>query len=64
MTTARKVEGARRRGRRAYRDGVPIAANPEHGLGDWQDWRQGWRAEEAKAEKAKRAKAKKGSAPS
>lgn len=53
---ANRVEDAKRRGRKAYRDGVPFQANPEHGLGDWQDWRAGWNEEQAKAEKEKRKK--------
>jgi hypothetical protein len=44
---------AKQRGRKACRDGVPFQACPETGLGDWQDWRAGWNAEQDKAEKAK-----------
>jgi hypothetical protein len=48
-----KYEDARRRGRKAYRDGVPFQACPERGLADWQDWRAGWHEEEEKAKKEK-----------
>ena len=56
MTRPIKPEDARFRGRKAYRDGVPFQANPEHGLGDWQDWRAGWNEAQAKDEKAWKAK--------
>jgi hypothetical protein len=56
MTTKRpnKLADAKKRGRKAFRDGVPFSENPEHGLGDWQDWRAGWCEEQAKAKKAKK----------
>jgi len=53
MSERDKIENARRKGKKAYWDGVKIEQNPMRATDSWMIWREGWLHEQREHEASK-----------